>query len=111
MEFFKKSYWHILAFPISFIYFYFGNTYNFMHLQEMQWQGIKNTQYILQPFMAVFTWFFIAIIVEFIQGMMGANKDQTEWKKNAVPDIKVTVVCGFLGWLLEFVLFELSKLI
>ena len=111
-DLFIKKRWHLhsLAFVLNFVYFYCGNQYNFMELQYLRWQGIKGTEYILQPILSLGASFFFAFGWEIYQGTKGANRTDYEWKNNAIPDIKFTTIIGFIGYLLYTFIFELKNI-
>lgn len=82
-----------------------------MRLDKAMWQGIKGTQYYFQFFISAFLTLFVAYCWELWQMYKGANRTDAEWKNEAYPDIKATVIAGVVGFLVEFTIFEIHKFI
>lgn len=108
IEFFKKTYWHWLAFVFTYTITWYGNTQNFMSLKTAYHFQIPDSQYFSQILLCTGGSFAVGFCIEIVQGMAGANKTQFEWRKQAVPDITATTIAGFLGCLVAIAVYQNS---
>lgn len=101
----QNSKWHLLAAGFTMLFMGLIYNYNFMYLQNAKFSGIANSQYILQIFLCGFGSLSVGGLVEWYQGIKGANKTEEELKGSDFDIIVTTIsgICGGLFYLAVFV--------